>query len=172
MLKEHSECKVNLANRMKGGSTSPKRNRDPATRASSSQDMFMLVDENGDPMPSVKSEKAVPYRVYYAKKPSLAAVKAYYALIRSTKPQQMPMSSSNIEEIEKEALKIEADDTVVQSYMQKVRQAKSEPPSYIRLRRPDENKVRTYFVAYERVLKPNKHEIDKGIVKVAVAKIR
>lgn len=172
MLRSFSSCKVNVSNRLSGGRSPSKRNRDPATRTSSSQDIFMLVDEDGNSLPSVKSEKIIPYRVYYAKKPSLAAVKAYYSHIRSLKPEQEPMDAGNIADIEREARKVVSDENLIHAYMQKVLNAKSEPSSYIRLRRPDENKVRTYFVGYERVLKPNKHEIEKGIVKVAVAKTR
>jgi hypothetical protein len=171
MLKVSPSCKINVSNRLSGGK-SPKRNRDPATRTSSSQDLFMLVDEEGDPLPSAKSEKTIPYRVYYAKKPSLAAVKAYYAQIRSLKPEQQMMDSSDVNSIEAEAKKVVSDGDLIDKYMHKVRSAMTEPSSYIRLRRPDENKVRTYFVGYERVMKPNKHEIEKGIIKVAVAKIR
>ena len=131
----------------------------------------MLVDKDGQPLPSVKSEKSLPFRLYYAKKPGLAAVKAYYAFNRSNKPAQHDLNLNGVDEIRKEANKVCANEEDLENYMTKVKQAKAEPSKIIHLRRPDENKIRTYTVGYERVIKPNKHEIAKGIVKVAFAKL-
>lgn len=136
--------------------------------------MFFSVDETGQPLPSPKSDRAMPFRVYYAAKPCLAAVKAYYAQVRSQrqgKEEAELMSAQNLESIEAEARSV-ASAEAVERYMALARSARSEPSTVIRLRRPDETKVRTYLVGYARVLRPNKHEVEKGIVKVAIAKLQ
>jgi hypothetical protein len=148
-----------------------KRDRDPATRRGIPLDMFLLVDESGKPLPSAKTDRSLPFRAYYARKPCLAAVKAYYALIRQMQPPTHPLSDEGFDAIEMNAKKV-ATDEEVKIYMEKVRKTSAEPPAAIRLRRPHENKTREYWVSYQRVLKPNTHEVLKGITKVAVAKPR
>ena len=166
LLKNAPECSISLS-----GGAERKRDRSPATRYSKPQDIFLLVDDEGSPLAAAKSDRSLPFRAYYAKKPCLAAVKAYYALMRHTKPQAISMSEDGIEGIETEALNV-ADATEVEKYMKLVRSTKAEPSAIIRLRRPDENNVRSYYVSYKRVAKPNAHEIRKGITKVAVAQLR
>lgn len=143
-----------------------KRNRDPATRTSSPQEVFMLVDEGGFPIMSGEN-----YKLYYAKKPAFAAVKAFYAFNRNEKNTNLLPMSQFFDDIEEHVKRV-TDEVSSKVYMDKVKAAKSEPPAMINIRRPEENKVRKYIVSYERVSKPNKHEIEKGIVKVAVAKQR
>jgi hypothetical protein len=146
-----------------------KRNRDPATRTSVPQDIFLHVDENGIPYSSAKSDKSLPVSAFYAKKPSLAAIKAYYSLIRRNSfPTQLMGGGTDFQQIEHEALKHSSKEDV-DKYMEKVKISRAEPESVIYLRRPDSNKVMKYTVSYERVLKPNKHEVQKGITKVAHA---
>jgi hypothetical protein len=140
-------------------------------RVTKPQDVFIITDEHGTPLEGTKSEKNLPYKVYYAKKPSLAATKAYYALVRSQKPSKEPMPLTGLSEIEAHVASISTPEQT-RVYMSKVKQAAVEPSAFVYLRRPEENKIRSYFVGYERVLKPNKHEVDKGIVKVAVAHVR
>jgi len=144
--------------------------RDPALRNKKPQDIFLMTDEKGNPLPGSSTDKTMPFRMYYAKKPAFAATKAYYALVRIQKPSKVPMPKAHVEEIENHVQSLYPEH--LNDYMRKVREATAEPSSFIHLRRPDENTVKTYFVGYERVLKPNKHEISKGIVKVAVAKRR
>lgn len=157
-------------NSIVGGEHSPKkRNRDPATRTSVPQDIFLHVDKDGTPYPSAKSDKSLPVSAFYAKKPSLAAIKAYYSLIRRQSfPTKLMGGETMFESIEKEALK-HVSQSHVDEYMKKVKLSRSEPDSIIYLRRPDSNKIYKYSVSYIRVLKPNKHEISKGITKVAHA---
>lgn len=132
--------------------------------AFTTQDTFLLVDSKGNTM----QNKDKTLKTYNAKKPSLAAVKAYYSLVRGNDFPTTLMDSTNIHLIREEALKI-ASKVDVDIYMEKVKHSRCEPPSVIYLRRPDSNKIMKYVVQYNRVLKPNKHEIEIGITKVAHA---
>jgi hypothetical protein len=155
-LRVHHECKLKTKNE----------DLDGGFLTQNTLDVFLLVDEFGNPLPKTKSERSTSYRTYHAKKPCLAAIKAYYALIRSTKPKSKLLPEKGIDEIEKHALNVASEEDV-KHYMDKVRQARAEPPAIIRLRRPDKNKIYEYIVSYKRVLKPNAHEIKKGITKVS-----
>jgi hypothetical protein len=138
-LLENSECELELF----GGATQKK--------------LFLSINNGED-------------KSYHATRPSLAALKAYYAHVRATKPQSTPIHDSNtvLEGIESETRKVAGPEQVA-AYMELVRHARAEPPKRIYLRRPHDNRVLTYDVGYQRVRKPNKHEVEKGIVKVAVA---
>jgi len=154
--------------RISGGSLTRKRNRDPATRTSAPQDIFLLVDSQGMPFQASKSEKNLPIKTYYAKKPSLAAIKAYYAYVRSQNLEKHKMDNHGLDLIESNVTNV-ASRFEIDAYMKKVRNTYAEPDLVLYLRRPESNRVMKYLVGYERVSNPNRHEIMHGITKVAKA---
>lgn len=142
----------------------------PRIRAPQREDnIFLLVDENGNPIQNTNSEKVLPFRVYYAKKPAFAAIKAYSALTRIEKQEQEKMDEKELDVINSFLNKY-YDEETVKEYMISAKRAKKAPPAFINLRKPESNKIKTYFVEYERILEPNKHEVNKKIVKKAVAR--
>ena len=167
-LNEKNECPINLPKikksskrKIEGGNLiSPQRKKSFIK----DQDMFLLVDLNGTP---IQSSDKTTLKSYFAKKPSLAAVKAFYSIIRAN-DFSTTLMGGNIDTIQEEALKYLPKQEVIK-YMEKVKHSRSEPPATIYLRRPTSNKILHYTVQYQRVLKPNRHEIEKGITKVAHA---
>jgi hypothetical protein len=113
------------------------------------------------------SAEGTNIRTYEAKKPAQAAIKAYYAFLRSHKqvwtqpllenPRIAETLRSHLKSIEREHV------------MHKMESATRAPPGIVRLRKTGENKIRTYLVKYEPDLTPNRHQVDKGIFKTAVA---
>jgi hypothetical protein len=116
---------------------------------------YMLVTKEGTNL-----------RTYEAKKPSLAAIKAYYSYLRAHKSAWTTplIDSPKIAEQIRSHVKSE---TVMTKIMSQTRA----PPGVVLLRKLGENKVRKYLVRYEPDLAPNKHQIEKGIFKVAVAQV-
>jgi hypothetical protein len=138
----------------------------------------MVVAEDGAPIPRTDAESVY---IYEAAKPSFAAMKAYYALLRkrasdaraadrtvvaSLLPALQPAESAALDAIVRS---VAANAEEAERYMRKVATATAEEAAIIRLRRPHETRVYTYRVQYERVRRPNRHEVSKGIVKVAHA---
>ena len=123
---------------------------------SKAKSVFMLVTEEGTNI-----------RTYEAKKPAQAAIKAYYAFLRSHKQawSQPLLENPRIAETLRSHLK-----TIEREHvMHQLERATRAPPGIVRLRKIGENKIRTYLVKYEPDLTPNKHQVDKGIFKTAVA---
>lgn len=114
--------------------------------------------------------------MYEASKPSFAAVKAYYAMIRkgggagAAAQHPLPaMTDAAAAALRAHVASVAADDERVNAYMAKAAAATADAPIVIRVRRVHETRIHTYRVQYERVHKPNRHEVAKGIVKVAHA---
>jgi len=142
----------------------------PRVRAPNREDsIFLLVDKNGNPLKNSESEKNLPFRVYYAKKPAFAAIKAYSALARREKLEKSKMNSKELEKIEKYLLK-QFPGKDISEYMNVAEKAEKTASAFIYLRKPDNNKIKSYSVGYERILEPNRHEFEKKIVKKAVAR--
>ncbi len=142
----------------------------PRVRAPNREDsIFLMVDKDGNPLKNTDSEKVLPFRVYYAKKPAFAAIKAYSAYVRRENLEKSKMDSKQLDSIEKYLTKQFAGKDISE-YMKVAEKAEKHPSEFIYLRKPDSHKIKSYFVGYERILEPNKHEFEKKIVKKAVAK--
>jgi hypothetical protein len=147
---------------------------DPAPRASRPQHKFLLVNAQGVPLEASRSEKHLPFRMYYALKPSHAAVKAYYAYLRAVKPagqQRLDATQEQLKAIRAAAIAHGSEGEALERYMNLAATARVPAPALVRLRRPEQNTTRSYIVGYLPVLKPNRHELQKGIVKVAHARL-
>jgi hypothetical protein len=133
-------------------------------RANSDKKVYVVIGSDGLP---VKDNRE--YKKYEAHKPYQAAIKAYYGLLRSKKP--VPSTPPSPEEIrfviELVSKTLSVEDATV--YASKLKSAMIEMPALINLRRIDDSKVKSYVCYYELIRNPNKHEISKGIVKVAKA---
>lgn len=108
-------------------------------------------------------------RTYDAKKPAQAAIKAYYAYLRTHKQEwkQKLIESAKTEHQLRSHLKTLDREHKMESILAMTRA----PPGIVRLRKLGDNKVRTYLVRYEPDLAPNTHQIDKGIFKTAIAQL-
>ena len=133
-------------------------------RASSDKNVYVVIGSDGFP---VKEHRE--YKKYEAHKPYQAAIKAYYGLLRSKRPvtstEPSPQEIQRILDVVSRVLT----PAETAAYANKLRSAKLEMPALINLRRIDDSKVKSYVCFYELIDKPNKHEISKGIVKVAKA---
>lgn len=150
----------------------------PGSSPGRKKDAFVVVGEDGTPLSRDDGEGGY---VYDAAKPSFAAVKAYYALLRKravdsrvdaaliTAAPLADLPDTDRRALEEVVRSHASDAAAADAYMRKVAAATAEPPAVIRLRRPNETRVYTYRVQYERVRRPNRHEVAKGIVKVAHA---
>ena len=131
-------------------------------RNPSSKKVYIVLDTNGLPV----KDSANNYKTFAADQPSQAAIKAYYGLLRSKKtPGRTPTPTelANVSDIVGHLVNNED----LEEFMKKVRKATLEPPALIRIRRIDSPKVKSYVAWYELINNPNKHELRKGIVKVA-----
>jgi hypothetical protein len=130
----------------------------PKPKPSTQTTGFMLVNKDG-----------ANIRTYDAKKPAQAAIKAYYSYLRAHKQNwtQKLLDSAKHEHQLRAHLKSHDREHKMDSILAMTRA----PPGIVRLRKLGDNKVRTYIVRYEPDLAPNKHQIDRGIFKTAVAQL-
>jgi hypothetical protein len=133
-------------------------------RASPHKNVYLVIGKDGFPV----KEKG-EYKKYEAQKPYQAAIKAYYGLLRSKKPvQSTEPAQSEVQRIIN-VLSASISPPEMALYEAKLKSARIELPALIHLRRTDDSKVRSYVCFYELIEHPNKHEMSKGIVKVAKA---
>lgn len=142
-------------------------------KADKTQKIFVVV-------PS-ETENEISH-TYKAKKPMLAAVKAYYGYFRRNRTlhQNVTMKENdedhtiidNIEQNVKQLLEKHNLSNLLEPYMKRVKETHFpvDNKQVIRLRRVDKNQIKVYEVQYKRIDSPNIHEIKKLITKVAVAK--
>ena len=110
--------------------------------------------------------------IYKAHKPQLAAIKAYYGMLRSCDRENKILSKFSDEEYKLAIQNVSSshkNDENIRNHIVKINNAMKEPGMLIELRKQGSNKVYKYFVEYQLIQSPNKHEMEKGIVKRAVA---
>lgn len=132
--------------------------------AGSDKKVYLVINSVGQP---VRDQKE--YKTYAAEKPFQAAIKAYYGLLRSQKPvpSQQPSEADFTRVADIVSHNLSPEDAAL--YMSKVRRARLEIPALINIRRIDDSRIKTYVCYYNLIDNPNRHELNKGIVKVAKA---
>ena len=126
-------------------------------------DIFLLVDKEG--------KIIVPEKSYKAKKPCLAAIKAYYSYIRSFETKKIKQRYElDKDEMNALTLKIK-DKDALQKYVEIMCNSNSsdDEPVVVRLIKSNGKKIYNYLVNYHYNLNPNNHEIKHCITKLAKA---
>ena len=133
---------------------------------------YVLTDDDATAVAAPARRGRAAVRSYSAAKPSQAAMKAFYSFMRTPTGKALAGGAARTAGAPSRwVAPLDAPPATLAAYAAR-RAAESPSPSLVAkvcLRRADENRVRRYAVRYVDVERPNRHEVARGITRVAWA---